>query len=625
MQKMKKTVLVLFLVCFNVTFSQIGQVYLKNSKFKIGNENTYVYEPPKGVAIPKDAKVRIVYHNMYDFGYVALPLIEKANVYEFSLKVPDSTRALIVGVFDGENKVDNNQDKGYDVCLKTSNPTEIGKCIVNRIEFISYADYLLSLQLGLKSDSKPEAILIEYNNLYAKYPMMKEDKSYENYLYTKAPFDREKTKNEFFDFAQKCEKKNSEEYWIIASRLFGMLKMDDKVAQMESKISLKYPSGEFEKNKFMRDFAQHPDKTVKYILERLELYTAKFKDDSDKSKAPFYYSLMKVYLENKNIEKLNQYENLLTDKGIAASLYNDFAWNLSGQDLVTPSKDIDYADKISKKALDIISNMQKTSDFPKELQGRYNTYADTYALILYKQNKFEEAFLYQDKINQLGGLDTGGKERYAGIMEKVKGLEFTKKHIETELADGLDSKVLLAQLEVIYRKLNLPLAEFNKIKEKAIIVINAKANVALVEKYGSTQAIGFSLKNLKGKEVKLSDYKGKVVVLDFWATWCGPCKASFPAMQELVTKYKDKDVEFLFVNTLEKSKNDSEIVKKVAAFMDSKKYSFNVVFDFDDAVISKYKVRGIPTKILIDKNGMILSDSASEQNLINLIDEQLSL
>ncbi|MBF4470035.1 TlpA family protein disulfide reductase [Flavobacterium sp. HJJ] len=209
-------------------------------------------------------------------------------------------------------------------------------------------------------------------------------------------------------------------------------------------------------------------------------------------------------------------------------------------------------------------------------------------------------------------------------MEKVKGLEVTKKYIEGELSKGTNSRVLLAQLEAIYGKLNLPLDSFKVIKAKSIEAANASAKAAIVKKYGSTDAINFSLKNLEGKVINLSDLKGKVVVLDFWATWCGPCKASFPAMQELVTKYKDKNVEFLFVNTWEKGK-ENETTEKVTNFINDKKYSFNVVFDYDDAITAKYKIEGIPTKILIDKNGSVVTFGSSEEDLIHLIDEQLSM
>ena len=145
----------------------------------------------------------------------------------------------------------------------------------------------------------------------------------------------------------------------------------------------------------------------------------------------------------------------------------------------------------------------------------------------------------------------------------------------------------------------------------------------VIARFGSATASNFSLKNLEGKEVNLSDYKGKVVILDFWATWCGPCKASFPKMQELVTKYKGKNVEFLFVNTFEKGKEE-DTFKKVNTYILDKKYSFNVIFDYKTDVASNYKIESIPTKILIDKNGKILTGDASDSTLIDLIDQQLN-
>jgi thiol-disulfide isomerase/thioredoxin len=103
----------------------------------------------------------------------------------------------------------------------------------------------------------------------------------------------------------------------------------------------------------------------------------------------------------------------------------------------------------------------------------------------------------------------------------------------------------------------------------------------------------------------LDDLKGKVVVVDFWATWCGPCKASFPAMQQALNQYKDDpDVKFVFVDSWE-SKKPEEMQKNAEEFIQKNKYTFNVLLDTDDKVIGSYAVEGIPTKFVIDPSSNI--------------------
>ncbi len=120
----------------------------------------------------------------------------------------------------------------------------------------------------------------------------------------------------------------------------------------------------------------------------------------------------------------------------------------------------------------------------------------------------------------------------------------------------------------------------------------------------SKPSIDFTLKDLAGVPVTLSSLKGNVVVIDFWATWCGPCRSSFPYLQKVVDKYKANDrVVILAVDTWERQKDYAATVENAKKFITDNKYTFRVLID--EGMVEQYDVEGIPTKFIVDKKGKI--------------------
>ena len=112
--------------------------------------------------------------------------------------------------------------------------------------------------------------------------------------------------------------------------------------------------------------------------------------------------------------------------------------------------------------------------------------------------------------------------------------------------------------------------------------------------------IEFNLPLLDGTKISLSQFKGKVVFLNFWATWCGPCRSEMPSMEAVYQKLKDKGLEILAVNL-----GDSK--SKVSAFMNENKLSFPAVLDEKSVTGSYYNVQAIPATYIIDKRGLIVA------------------
>ncbi len=108
----------------------------------------------------------------------------------------------------------------------------------------------------------------------------------------------------------------------------------------------------------------------------------------------------------------------------------------------------------------------------------------------------------------------------------------------------------------------------------------------------------FTLASNKGGNVRLKDLRGKVVMINFWATWCAPCRKELPLLNDLYNKYKSKGFVLLGVNIDDKSAPAKKMIKEL-------KINFPVLFDNNQSTSESYDLQAMPSTFILDKNGII--------------------
>ena len=319
------------------------------------------------------------------------------------------------------------------------------------------------------------------------------------------------------------------------------------------------------------------------------------KKNVNKEKVLYYYNRMATQGLTNNL-KLIVIQNLLQsgETGMAAQLTREGLDTLrtaaanppaaqqpaeQGRPMANPKMEYNAFQLMYAKVLGAQGNHKEALSYAREAYNANQKSGEAqtiYVTSLIANNELEEAYPLLEKQYRRGDITPDLKKKFKDTYVAAKGS-----------ADGYSE--VIGSIE-------------KELRDTAMVKI-AKL------KGNQSDAPAFTLKNMDGKAVSLASLKGKVVIIDFWATWCGPCKKSFPAMQMAVDKYKnDKNVVFLFVDTWERIDNPLPAVK---AFIKDNKYTFNVLMDLKNPstqkcdVIESYKVSGIPTKFIIDKNGKI--------------------
>lgn len=174
---------------------------------------------------------------------------------------------------------------------------------------------------------------------------------------------------------------------------------------------------------------------------------------------------------------------------------------------------------------------------------------------------------------------------------------------------GVILLVVLAGANAAYRDLSGKyLKESEESRKESSVGTENTDTVSAAEEDTEEKAADFAVYDEAGNEIRLSDYTGTPVVVNFWASWCPPCKREMPAFQKMREKYGE-NVKFLMVNETD---GDRETMDTAKAFVEENGYEMDLLFDLDGDAANTYYLMYLPRTLFIDADGNLVDDHVGE-------------
>lgn len=561
---------------------------------------TVQYNPAESLLAGKEEIEMIAYLYGTDLhDAVGIKMEKESEYWTAQISSSDSTKGILIKFTSDEN-FDVNNNRGYVIHLYQNDKIIPGSLAGYAAAINTWGSYYMDL------NRDAEKALDLFEEEFKSNPKIKNE-FLDSYLSVKTKVYKESADSIILAELSLIEKDltKSELELSALAEWYERVNNQDKAEYYKHMILEKYPSARFIQMQRFREVADEPD--INRKNELADMFIRDF-PGSDLTQNVHdvianYYRDNKMFVELRNFLK----ENI--------QKVHPYRFYSAVTRMIQDNTNPDIALEIARLG---VSRNRNEINTPQQQKPNYYTNAEwletrkyllglnlfSYANLLSRTGNKAEALTYaEEAVTLTNEKEIEIAELYAELLIANKKHDKALVFIEKQITEKGGSEKLKKLLKSAYVSEKGTEEGYEKVEAEvetaALIMMRSKLKKTMINE----PAPDFTLKDLSGKDVSLASLRGKIVILDFWATWCGPCLLSFPGMKKAVEKYQDdENVRFLFINSWE---NATDKKQNAEEFIKQNNYPFQVLLDAENKVIEKYRVSGIPTKFVIDKNGSI--------------------
>ena len=544
---------------------------------------------------------------------VEVPMKKSGALWRSSFSFNDTTLSVYI-VFSANGLIDDNEKTGYLISIFDKNQNPVRGGLASQA-IISVHGSSYPFEFWNDPVQAKEYLEMEFEH----HPEQKQNPDIQRlYWYTLRQLDKESAIpliKPQLDMLDRKEDKSIKEVQLLAE-WYGRVGEKEKSQKYQTTLATIVPDEIQIENRRYQECME-----VSSIDKQYQLTTTFLREFPNSYKLErLHRSMLSAFNRTGRLEDAENYFNTFVENP-SAQFLSSIARDMFKKDIL-PEKALSFAEHAVEKTRHEILAEEKDGYFSRQQWQKRQDKKLMRALLIYgdgliKYGMKEKAIpIFEEAIKLDSWRDRKIAERYCQLLYDTGRYELAAVEVRKQLEYQPLNEELQTLLKKVLREQNQNEDGIESFLADAREQYRTELIKEIQSKLFTKTAPSFTLKDLGGNAVSLAEYKGKIVVLDFWATWCTWCIKGFPGMQKAVDKYDN--VKFLFINTWEDTDVTDDRVQK---FIETRNYSFHILRDRDGSVSRDFIVSGLPTKIIIDPKGNIRFRKVGFNNDSELLEE----